>query len=54
ILSLTCNNASNNDVLVDNLADKVALFGGDATHVCCFTHVVTAKGLTATIDTLSQ
>jgi hypothetical protein len=25
---------------VDNLANKVASFGGDATRVCCFTHVI--------------
>ncbi|KAH9960734.1 hypothetical protein BJV74DRAFT_715565, partial [Russula compacta] len=40
ILSLICNNASNNDILVDNLANKVALFGGHATHVHCFMHVM--------------
>ena len=35
-----CDNMSNNDVLVDDLADKVASFGGDATRVRCFAHVI--------------
>ena len=40
ILSLACNNASNNDVMVDDLANKVPSFGGDATWVRCFMHVI--------------
>ncbi|KAG1742794.1 uncharacterized protein EDB91DRAFT_1004893, partial [Suillus paluster] len=40
ILSVTCNNASNNNVMVENLAAEVPAFGGAASHTRCFLHMV--------------
>ena len=53
VLSLTCDNASNNDVSVDKLADKVESFTGDASHVRCFAHVINlvVKSILAQFDT---
>ncbi|KAF8548525.1 hypothetical protein OG21DRAFT_1380595, partial [Imleria badia] len=40
ILAVTCDNASNNNVMVDKLAELVPEFMGDANHTQCFLHVV--------------
>ncbi|PBK68118.1 hypothetical protein ARMSODRAFT_839630, partial [Armillaria solidipes] len=40
ILGLTCDNAVNNDTMVDALATCISSFPGQAHHVRCFAHVV--------------
>lgn len=40
ILSVTCDNASNNDAMIRELSVKVPAFGGSATHTRCFLHTV--------------
>ncbi|KAF8546755.1 hypothetical protein OG21DRAFT_1426189 [Imleria badia] len=40
ILSVTCNNTSNNDAMIRELAWKVVGFGGETTYTRCFLHVV--------------
>ncbi|KAG2107650.1 uncharacterized protein F5147DRAFT_577502 [Suillus discolor] len=40
ILCVTCDNASNNDVMVQELSNKAPAFGGATTHTCCFLHTV--------------
>ena len=40
ILSITCDNASNNDAMVDELGETLTAFGGEAAHMQCFLHVV--------------
>ncbi|KAG1812699.1 hypothetical protein EV424DRAFT_1277463, partial [Suillus variegatus] len=52
ILSVTCDNASNNNVMVENLAAEVPAFGGAASHTRCFLHTVNlvAKSLIREFD----
>ncbi|KAG1843067.1 hypothetical protein C8R48DRAFT_557081, partial [Suillus tomentosus] len=52
ILSVTCDNASNNNVMVENLAAEVPAFGGAASHTRCFLHMVNlvAKSLIHEFD----
>jgi hypothetical protein len=40
ILSVTCDNATVNDVMIDELADLVEGFPGGPNRTCCFTHVL--------------
>jgi hypothetical protein len=40
ILSITCDNASNNDTMIDELADLLDDFPGPANQTRCFTHVL--------------
>ncbi|KAG1728880.1 hypothetical protein EDD22DRAFT_731119, partial [Suillus occidentalis] len=39
-LCVTCDNASNNDAMVDQLAVDLPDFGGRVTHTWCFLHTV--------------
>ncbi|KAG2335775.1 hypothetical protein BDR05DRAFT_839298, partial [Suillus weaverae] len=52
ILSVTCDNASNNNVMVENLAAEVPAFGGATSHMRCFLHTVNliAKSLIRKFD----
>jgi hypothetical protein len=40
ILSLTCNNASNNDMMVEELVYLVAAFDREASRTRCFAHII--------------
>ncbi|KAG1750433.1 uncharacterized protein EDB91DRAFT_1040517, partial [Suillus paluster] len=40
ILGITCNNAANNTVMVDNLAYSLPSFPGTANHTRCFLHTI--------------
>jgi hypothetical protein len=40
ILSITCDNASNNDTMIEELADLLDNFPGPANQTRCFTHVL--------------
>jgi hypothetical protein len=40
ILSITCNNASNNDKMIDKLEEILTKFGGSASQTCCFAHII--------------
>ncbi|KAJ8596336.1 hypothetical protein M405DRAFT_726459, partial [Rhizopogon salebrosus TDB-379] len=40
ILSVTCDNALNNNVMVRELSYKVPAFGGVTSHTQCFLHTV--------------
>ncbi|KAG2105394.1 hypothetical protein BD769DRAFT_1311636, partial [Suillus cothurnatus] len=40
ILSVTCDNASNNNIMVDKLEDLLPDFGGAVSHTWCFLHTV--------------
>jgi len=40
ILSVTCDNASPNDAMIDALAKLVVAFPGAANQTCCFTHIL--------------
>jgi hypothetical protein len=40
ILSITCDNASNNDTMITELADLINDFPGPANQTRCFTHVL--------------
>ncbi len=40
ILSITCDNASPNDVMIDTLAELVVAFPGAANRTRCFTHIL--------------
>ena len=37
---MTCNNASNNDVMIEELQELIPGFAGSASHTCCFLHIV--------------
>ncbi|KAF6742602.1 hypothetical protein DFP72DRAFT_765725, partial [Ephemerocybe angulata] len=52
ILSVTCDNATNNDSMVTELAKHVDAFPGAAAQTRCFTHVVnlSAKSLIRVFD----
>jgi hypothetical protein len=53
MLSITADNASSNDTLVAELADRVAYFAGDTNRTRCFLHIVNlvAKSLIREFDT---
>lgn len=40
ILSVTCDNASSNDVMIDRLAELIVVFPGAANRTRCFTHIL--------------
>jgi hypothetical protein len=40
ILSVTCDNASNNDKMIDELEDIVEEFSGSINHTRCFLHII--------------
>lgn len=40
ILSVTCDNASNNDTMIEELALLIDHFPGDANHTRCFLHII--------------
>ncbi|KAG2741724.1 hypothetical protein P692DRAFT_201650650, partial [Suillus brevipes Sb2] len=48
MLCVTCNNAANNTVMVENLAEALLSFPGRANHMRCFLHIINlvAKSLT--------
>ncbi len=52
ILSVTCDNASNNDTMVTHLADLIKAFGGDYARTRCFLHILnlTAQSLIKQFD----
>ena len=52
ILSLTADNASSNDTMTDELADRLAHFGGEGARTRCFLHVINlvAKTLIRAFD----
>src|SRR6267154_6375762 len=56
MLSVTCDNASNNNVMVDKLAMLVPKFAGEASHTRCFLHTVNlvAKSLICEFDVLKK
>ncbi|KAG1782402.1 hypothetical protein EV702DRAFT_925011, partial [Suillus placidus] len=52
MLSVTCDNTSNNNVMVDKLAMLVPEFAGEVSHTRCFLHTVNlvAKSLIREFD----
>jgi hypothetical protein len=40
ILSITCDNASNNDTMIEELADSIESFPGASNQTRCFNHIV--------------
>ena len=40
ILSVTCDNASLNDMMIDALAEELPAFPGGANRMRCFTHIL--------------
>ncbi|KIK31982.1 hypothetical protein CY34DRAFT_36103, partial [Suillus luteus UH-Slu-Lm8-n1] len=56
MLSVTCNNASNNNVMVDKLEILVPECVGEASHTRCFLHTVNlaAKSLIREFDVLKK
>jgi hypothetical protein len=40
ILSITCDNASNNDTMIEELGDLVDAFPGEASRTRCFAHII--------------
>ncbi|KAG2085760.1 uncharacterized protein F5147DRAFT_527213, partial [Suillus discolor] len=52
MLSVTCNNASNNNMMVDKLVMLVPKFTGEASHTRCFLHTMNlvAKSLICEFD----
>jgi hypothetical protein len=40
IISITCDNASNNDTMVEKLKDLLEVFPGDSNRTWCFDHIV--------------
>ncbi|KAG2035957.1 hypothetical protein BDR03DRAFT_821952, partial [Suillus americanus] len=40
MLCVTCDNAANNTVMVDNLAEALPSFPGKANHMRCFLHTI--------------
>ncbi|KAG1831813.1 hypothetical protein EV424DRAFT_1272437, partial [Suillus variegatus] len=52
ILSVTCDNASNNNVMIEDLAALVPEFAGSASHTRCFLHTINliAKSLIREFD----
>ncbi|KAI0363454.1 hypothetical protein BV20DRAFT_906120, partial [Pilatotrama ljubarskyi] len=52
ILGFTCDNASNNDTMTDELAELLTNFGGQYARTRCFLHItnLTAKSLLHKFD----
>ncbi|KAF8718330.1 hypothetical protein AX14_011894 [Amanita brunnescens Koide BX004] len=40
VLAVTCDNAYNNNALIERLSEVVPSFGGQGARICCFAHVV--------------
>jgi hypothetical protein len=40
ILSITCDNTSNNDTMIQALGELINMFSGEARRTCCFEHIV--------------
>ena len=51
-MCITCDNASNNNAMVDELESKVTGYNGKASHARCFLHIINlvAKTLTREFD----
>lgn len=56
LLGVTCNNTSNNDRMIERMADLIPGFGGQMTRVRCFAHVLNlvAKSLISQFDVPSE
>jgi hypothetical protein len=54
IISITCDNASNNDTMVKKLEDLLDIFPGESNQMCCFDHIVNlvAKSIIRQFDLL--
>ncbi|KAF8546724.1 hypothetical protein OG21DRAFT_1383697, partial [Imleria badia] len=52
ILGVMCDNASNNDAMIDSLSDLIPAFTGPKNQTCCFLHIVNliAKSLLCQFD----
>ena len=52
MLAITCDNVNNNNVLVDKLKKKILTFGGEASCIWCFAHVINlvAKSIITQFD----
>ncbi|KAF8867747.1 hypothetical protein BD779DRAFT_1416233, partial [Infundibulicybe gibba] len=52
ILSITCDNATPNDTMIDELAKLISAFPGAANRTRCFTHILnlTAKSVLRQFD----
>ncbi|KAI0371190.1 hypothetical protein BV20DRAFT_906067, partial [Pilatotrama ljubarskyi] len=52
ILSVTCDNASNNDTMTEELAQLLTSFGGNYARTRCFLHItnLTAQSLLHEFD----
>ncbi|KAF8870859.1 hypothetical protein BD779DRAFT_1399992, partial [Infundibulicybe gibba] len=52
ILSVTCDNATPNDTMVDGLAELIDAFPGAANRTRCFTHILNlvAKAVLSQFD----
>ncbi|THU89400.1 hypothetical protein K435DRAFT_564720, partial [Dendrothele bispora CBS 962.96] len=52
LLSITCDNASNNDMMIESLEERLEAWAGRASHTRCFAHVVNlvAKSLLKLFD----
>ena len=37
---MTCDNASNNDAMIEELQELIPEFAGSASHTCCFLHII--------------
>ncbi|KAF9218604.1 hypothetical protein BS17DRAFT_661327, partial [Gyrodon lividus] len=40
ILSITCDNAANNNMMINRLGNHIPTFGGATSHTRCFLHIV--------------
>ncbi|KAG1872023.1 hypothetical protein C8R48DRAFT_595815, partial [Suillus tomentosus] len=56
LLSITCDNVSNNNVMIDDLEALVPIFGGSMSHTRCFLHMVNlvAKSLIHEFDVMKK
>ncbi|THU82348.1 hypothetical protein K435DRAFT_630757, partial [Dendrothele bispora CBS 962.96] len=52
LLSITCDNASNNDKMMESLEERLEDWAGRACHTCCFAHIINlvAKSLLKLFD----
>ncbi|THV01553.1 hypothetical protein K435DRAFT_572844, partial [Dendrothele bispora CBS 962.96] len=52
ILSITCDNASSNDKMIELLPEKLVEFPGSSNQTRCFNHIIslTGKSLTKLFD----
>ncbi|THU93380.1 hypothetical protein K435DRAFT_598906, partial [Dendrothele bispora CBS 962.96] len=52
LLSITCDNASNNDTMIESLEDKIRDWAGRANRTRCFAHIINlvAKSLLKLFD----